>query len=1268
MDNVLMDTFVFDDEDAITVHVLLEGLSPSFYLHWGFSEVGKPWTAPPKQVIEATEDRCIPKDLKAVETRFRAADGMPDVFRVKLRIPVEFIPPQLSFVIRTENNTWIHNSSTTKDFVIQFNKIDAYNSKWKTARDRVDSMLAEEKKIAESENKKKIQNFRHYRDKRQEEADITFRTVSFGEDFGEADVWAVSKEDYIEVHLSFCLNLPTIVHWGVLPEPRSVNWVCPSEEIRPPNTVVADSRKAVQTTLDSSQSLMIKVPVIDGRPKLAGIIFVLKENGGLERWIRESGNRDTVVRIMQTPGGSWKGDHQDMVSRIIDAEVYSDHWTLMHRDNLCRQFIEEFAPAEEKRVDSENDFWGWLYVWLRYSSMRVLDWQRNYNTKPKDLSHASEMLSKSLTYAWMKCQQSRPLIKLVLSTVTSAGGDGQKIRDEILQIMHRQGIKEISGHFYEQWHQKLHNNTTPDDVVICKALLRFLRSNGDENQFYKALEEHGLSKERLASYDRPITQRPVLHGDNGALIWEFENYLKVLQSVHDCTDLRVAINRAEHHVPHEIKGNLHEILSFGQESGLSARRQLGLQLAKSRSFEDVKDHDHSYNAQARHQLNRLAYCRRVLLKHIVGMECKEDNIRVVRELLFLDLALEQQQMLINQRNRGETDILNLTENLINLIESMSLNNPADEELKALLSDWTSLGKISAELRWNNSSELSAYLLKALSERLNMYVGNAVDIYQNLLVDKAAFLGQQVGARQELIDGFVEDTLRSSILFSVSLLLKLLDTRIRDLAKLPPWEIISQVDKVVGRVEIITKMIHIQHNVYSVPTILITEFVSGEEEIPEAVVGVIVRNPHQSPDILSHVAVRCRNAHILLVVCTQPELVDNMVSEYENKFCEVNALSNGLVTFASAQEISSKKKKRLDETVESSETEINQNKDISRMDLETESSEWCLPSDKFDEANVGAKSLNLKKIQNMLNGEEKIPQAVALPRGCFQRCLNSEENYCGAKLRLIEAVNHLEPEITNERAESIFTTIRFIVENLVAPEQLMDCLKECMKCKSSYPGEDLRLLSLFTEDEAWDAIGRVWSSMFSLKPWISLKKAGRVYADLNMAVLVQELIPADYAFVIHTKSPFGDPTQLYGELVVGLGETLVSSSPGRSMAFRARRGEEPTIVAFPSKSTALKGAASLIFRSDSNSEDLEGFSGAGIFESVTAVPASEIRVRYHLDPIITNADLRNNIMKRIAEVSWRIEDIIGSPQDIEGCITRNNDKVQLFVVQTRPQMI
>jgi len=30
----------------------------------------------------------------------------------------------------------------------------------------------------------------------------------------------------------------------------------------------------------------------------------------------------------------------------------------------------------------------------------------------------------------------------------------------------------------EEWHQKLHNNTTPDDVPICQAYLAFLQVSG----------------------------------------------------------------------------------------------------------------------------------------------------------------------------------------------------------------------------------------------------------------------------------------------------------------------------------------------------------------------------------------------------------------------------------------------------------------------------------------------------------------------------------------------------------------------------------------------------------------------------------------------------------------------------------------------------------------------------------------------------------------------------------------------------------------------
>ena len=55
-------------------------------------------------------------------------------------------------------------------------------------------------------------------------------------------------------------------------------------------------------------------------------------------------------------------------------------------------------------------------------------------------------------------------------------GNGQQIRDYILVIMHKFNLPRKGKYFYEQWHQKLHNNSTPDDIIICEALLSFLKS------------------------------------------------------------------------------------------------------------------------------------------------------------------------------------------------------------------------------------------------------------------------------------------------------------------------------------------------------------------------------------------------------------------------------------------------------------------------------------------------------------------------------------------------------------------------------------------------------------------------------------------------------------------------------------------------------------------------------------------------------------------------------------------------------------------------
>lgn len=40
----------------------------------------------------------------------------------------------------------------------------------------------------------------------------------------------------------------------------------------------------------------------------------------------------------------------------------------------------------------------------------------------------------------------------------------------------------------EEWHQKLHNNTSPDDVIICQALIAYVQHDLDISQYWKTLQ------------------------------------------------------------------------------------------------------------------------------------------------------------------------------------------------------------------------------------------------------------------------------------------------------------------------------------------------------------------------------------------------------------------------------------------------------------------------------------------------------------------------------------------------------------------------------------------------------------------------------------------------------------------------------------------------------------------------------------------------------------------------------------------------------------
>jgi alpha-glucan,water dikinase len=69
----------------------------------------------------------------------------------------------------------------------------------------------------------------------------------------------------------------------------------------------------------------------------------------------------------------------EVVKEIIESETVYGSWTLMHRYGKCREML-------QGRIDQQNrDHVAYLFIWLRYSFTRNLTWQKNYNTKPRDL-------------------------------------------------------------------------------------------------------------------------------------------------------------------------------------------------------------------------------------------------------------------------------------------------------------------------------------------------------------------------------------------------------------------------------------------------------------------------------------------------------------------------------------------------------------------------------------------------------------------------------------------------------------------------------------------------------------------------------------------------------------------------------------------------------------------------------------------------------------------------------------------------------------------
>lgn len=876
---------------------------------------------------------------------------------------------------------------------------------------------------------------------------------------------------------------------------------------------------------------------------------------------------------------------------IIQSEMESDSWTLMHRFNLCYDLLD--------MVGNDVEGLALLFVWLRFSAIRQLIWQRNYNTQPRELSHALDRLTLRLSEIYINNNSepgSRELIRLILTTL-GRGGEGQLIRDEFLNIMHRHKIKEVTGNFVEEWHQKLHNNATPDDIVICGAYLEFLRSDGDLDIFYKTLEAGGITRKRLKGFERPIVTDPEFYKDiKEELIHDFEHYMKILKSVHSATDLESAIDSAQN----LLDENTNTLLNF------------------------IWLHRNDPLIPLVNLMDKITNAR-ICLKNFLD---KKLDYNAVRELLFLDLSLEEfLRTIVEQNFHLEIGRDELVELIGMMLGNLDLFHD-DFEFSECFHHWKRLKEMS---RFGRSWSLHS---KSVLDRLERAIGISIDHYQRLVQPKAESLGKAFHADSWSIDLFSEEVLRGRPIFILSMLIRKINPILRMAANLGNWQVISP-GQGLGHVEVVDTLKSIQGKTFpNSSVVVIADKITGDEEIPDGVTAIITPDV---TDIVSHIAVRARNKNLLFATCYDQGIISRLKS-LKGRFLKLTVNLLGEVVTEKGTEDKNRwagSKRKV------------QNALIVRPDLTFD----AVSLEDFNERLVGGKSNNLKRLKGKLPDWIHLPISAALPFGVCENLLTEPHNK-----KITERYQGLIPRI-EENPKEVLAEIREVLLKLEPTEKLVSSLHKVMETAGLKIPEN--------KEDTWMCIKHVWASKWNERAFLNRKTMGISHNDLFMAVLIQEVIEAEYAFVIHTANPYtGDNNEIYAELVLGLGETLVGNYPGRALSFTSKKDSlEPHILAYPSKSIGLYGSG-LIFRSDSNGEDLSGYAGAGLYDSVMLEPPRKVPLDYIKEQLLWDEDFRRNILIPIIRIGLEGEVAFGGyPQDIEGAYSKG----QYFVVQTRPQV-
>jgi pyruvate,water dikinase len=293
-------------------------------------------------------------------------------------------------------------------------------------------------------------------------------------------------------------------------------------------------------------------------------------------------------------------------------------------------------------------------------------------------------------------------------------------------------------------------------------------------------------------------------------------------------------------------------------------------------------------------------------------------------------------------------------------------------------------------------------------------------------------------------------------------------------------------------------------------------------------------------------------------------------------------------------------------------------------------------------NVGGKGMSLARLSR---AGLPVPGGFHLTTACYQRFITANQ----LQPRILEALEPADPaelstlNTASQRIAELFTAAVIPVEIASAIADAYAAMNDIpVAVRSSATAEDLpgasfagqqdTYLNIRGKDALLEAVKRCWASLWTARAIGYRIKNGIDQESVALAVVVQELVPADAAGVLFTANPVSGRR---GEAVItaawGLGEAIVSG------------------IVTPDTLTVEKTTGRITHRQISNKQTMTVRTDAGV--CAQAVPHA-LKKKAVLSP------------KQAAELvalGNSIENLIGLPVDIEWALARG----KFAILQARP---